>query len=87
MGDMKTLYFVSVFGGKEDKEAISIKCKKNIFFFYSLHDWRDCFKRAIVMIKVAVHTIHSTSFSQLTSRGRSQFFFVAAGLVHLSKAR
>ena len=36
---------------------------KNYCSFYSLHDWRECFKRAIVMIKVAVHTIHSTSFS------------------------
>ena len=58
---------------------------KIIVPFYSLHYWRECFKRAIVMIKVAVHTIHSTStsFSQLISRGRSQFFFVAAGFVHL----
>ena len=30
---MGTLYFVSVDGGKEGKEVISIKCEKNIVLF------------------------------------------------------
>ena len=68
----------------EEKKQSRLSAKKYCSF-HRLHDWRECFKRAIVMIKVAVHTIHSTSFSQLISRGRSQFFFVAAGFVHLTR--
>ena len=30
---MGTLYFISVDGGKEDKEVMPIKCKKNIVLF------------------------------------------------------